>query len=492
MIDATIPEEDWRTILHLDIHPGNILLGDSDHGYPYYQRSVLTNFEQAICLDKDEARRKKQFADMRYQGQGSWRAPERSRGAQRVPAGSIHRPESWDLDQSTDVYNVGLVIRYMMCCTMVINGESFKARVQDNEESDIPKKARGEMKDHDRFPWSSYPRSYSISLVRTAQKCLRFLPFRKDATAEMRDRSKPSLLELFTIINENLAQLDSMYGSTFEAAQSVANHPLRVLFPKDVARFRMGAVFESAINPSVDALTHTLKEKRLVDITREFIKPYTDFLPGGITAPDNPIFTLSQVPDQLLAQVLSETEKIAREKITVKTQVSKRDLQLISVEHATTNAMKAINPNGVFTQHHWIATPRFYHPAEKLAAIGHLRTACAAQREALRSDLERLRADVASHKEDFADPSYDEAAREILRAIISSAKSSIDATDDTLDALRLLRDALSFGMALIALGGEMAIDEHTYEDYWAHVLPRVYRGVWDYYRSVPDLVRKLG
>jgi hypothetical protein len=271
----------------------------------------------------------------------------------------------------------------------------------------------------------------------------------------------------------------------------VPNHPLRVLFPKDDARFRIGAIFEPVINRSINTLTHVLKEQTFIDMTRRFFIPYNSLLPGEIVAPDNPILKLPHLSSQFLAQVLSKIEGIAEVKITGNLQGRKRDLQLISLEHATMTMMKTINPNGMFLQHQSIEITKFYDPIEKLTAIGQLRTACAAQRDDLKSDCEGFRDDILSHELDFADPSYSQEERDKLRAMIDSTKRDIDGTNNWLDALELLCDALSFGMALIMLGKEMAIDEHTYEDHWAHFLPIVYRGAWDYYRSVPDVVRKI-
>jgi hypothetical protein len=78
-----------------------------------------------------------------------------------------------------------------------------------------------------------------------------------------------------------------------------------------------------------------------------------------------------------------------------------------------------------------------------------------------------------------------------LKSIIDSTKQNTGEMKQTLLALQILREALSFGIALITLGNEMTIVEHTYEDHWAYVLPAVHRAMWDYFSSVPEVVKKL-
>lgn len=103
----------WRRLLHLNIHPTNILLDDADDTYPFYQRPVLGNWDSAIALDPNLAKRKVQMQQVRYTGMPYWQAPEM---CAQYKNNKKYVPGTWDLDHATDVYGVGLVIRYMMLC----------------------------------------------------------------------------------------------------------------------------------------------------------------------------------------------------------------------------------------------------------------------------------------------------------------------------------------------------------------------------------------
>jgi hypothetical protein len=192
---------------------------------------------KAICLDKNEARRKQQFVDVRYLGRENWQVPEKSVSNNRVPANAIHRPKERNLEQSTYVYAFGLLIRCMMCCVMDGKDGSFM-KCHKDEEADVPRKVNGDIEDDYRLLWFHYPCMYSKGLVSTVQMCMRFLHFVKASTPEVRACSRPSLRELFNLIHANLGKLDAMYGNFFEAAQGQANHPLRVLFPSKMPASR--------------------------------------------------------------------------------------------------------------------------------------------------------------------------------------------------------------------------------------------------------------
>jgi serine/threonine protein kinase len=210
--------EGWRRILHLDIHPGNVLFGEADSKYPYYKVPVLADFDKAICLDSNPVRRKAQFDEARYDGRNHWQAPENSPLHQNLK--EKHRPNQWLLDHATDVYSLGFVIRYMMCCTMDTAEKPWDG-LHKVEGTRFYERVKGAMDDnHLDLPWSLYPAVYSSVLIRLVLRCLAFLP---QADPSRRREHRISLFELRDIINKNLDRLDSMYEVHLKEPRAIEN-----------------------------------------------------------------------------------------------------------------------------------------------------------------------------------------------------------------------------------------------------------------------------
>jgi hypothetical protein len=79
-----------------------------------------------------------------------------------------------------------------------------------------------------------------------------------------------SLFELRDIIDTDLHRLDSMYGGAFEAVQSDTTHTFHVLVPKEDARFRLGILFPTDSDLSINDFV----AKEGMEVPREQTRPF--------------------------------------------------------------------------------------------------------------------------------------------------------------------------------------------------------------------------
>ena len=91
-----------------------MLLTGADSKYDFYPQPMLGGFGSALCLHPDPARRKAQFASVRFEGKQYMQAPEQ---CALYKKSKNYPPVRWDLDRTTDIYNLGLLIRHMMIYT---------------------------------------------------------------------------------------------------------------------------------------------------------------------------------------------------------------------------------------------------------------------------------------------------------------------------------------------------------------------------------------
>jgi serine/threonine protein kinase len=480
--------KDWRSILHLNINPKNIFIGGSDSTYPYYKKSMLGDFDLALRLENNPIRHKAQFDEVRYQGQDYWQAPEKMPLNKKLSKG-VWQPSEWPLDHSTDVYALGLLIRFMMCCTMDTNERPFMD-FHKHEEKNLARKAKNEIADNVEFPWTVYPRVYSTALVRTVQGCLIFLP-RVDASN--RRPSRLTLFQLRDIIKENLARMDSMYGDAFKAAQSEPNHSLRVLFPEEDARFKVGVLFKPEIEVNIDNLVTTTADNERTEETRKSFEVYEEMLhqtpetPGG---GDNRIAKLRQPSIEVLEKALEDTYVAVRQQTVAKFADTERERNLLALEHATATMKKCLNPHGVFKQYQGRKNPGFYAPRIKLITLSTMKTECLTLSHTMQDTLQEDTKNIALREADitalYGDDLETRQEKETLVFIVEGAKRRAIELQETIDALELLHEALGFGIGLLLLGKEKDIDEFTYDDRWTHALSDAHRGVWEYFWSVPD------
>lgn len=112
-IDEEEGRESWVPFLHLDIKPDNIFLTDPGDRYDFYKQPVLADYDSSAIMIEDPRLRDENCSQARWNGTEYWQSPE-----QCVVYNDDYDypPSKWPLSASTDIYSVGLVIRYMMMC----------------------------------------------------------------------------------------------------------------------------------------------------------------------------------------------------------------------------------------------------------------------------------------------------------------------------------------------------------------------------------------
>lgn len=66
----------WGPIVHRDIKPDNIFLGDADPAYKFYRRPLLADFGLSFTLDEyDEELQGQDVGDTRKVGTAGWQPP---------------------------------------------------------------------------------------------------------------------------------------------------------------------------------------------------------------------------------------------------------------------------------------------------------------------------------------------------------------------------------------------------------------------------------
>jgi serine/threonine protein kinase len=478
--------EGWRRILHLDIHPGNVLFGETDSKYPYYKAPVLADFDKAICLDSNPVRRRAQFDEARYDGRNHWQAPENSPLHRNLK--EKHRPNQWLLDHATDVYSLGLVVRYMMCCTMDTAEKPWDG-LHKAEGTNFYHRARGTIEDNDvEFPWSLYPAVYSSVLIRLVLRCLAFLP---QADPSRRKQHRISLFELRDIISTNLDRLDSMYGGAFEGAQSDRTHPLHVLVDEEDARFKVGGIFPVDFDLRVDDFVDSEATTTAREKARPFFRDYQSLAHAAPIPENNSISELPCPSMETMQKAIDETYAAVHQTQVAQAHSSERDTKVLALDHAITTIKKRVNPEGTFKQHIGGKDLKFYSPAQKLFTLASIETCCQERIKSSENELQDKIESIAARDEDIAAMNdEDPAEKEALQSIVDSVRNKLPEMREGIDALKLLCEAANYGRSLLLLGKEADITEHTFDERWSEVLSDAHRGVWDYFWSVPDGVMR--
>jgi hypothetical protein len=443
------PAEDWHPILHLDIKAGNVLLGRPDAKYPYYKNMVLTDFDLAVRVDSDPARQRAQFDQVRNVVGSIKRAPELS-SAHKRETQRTYTPKGWTLDDRTDIYALGSLIRHMMCCTLVTFANPYE--LEQLEAENFLARSKGGMKDTElEFPWTSYPDVYSTGLVKLVIDCLSFAQERRPDLPRLRER-----------VDDNFARHDSTYGAAAEVSQAAdnANHPLHVLVPREDPRYQLGAVFDAQNEKSAKDFVHSKVTTAEKADTRHVYEPYKQLLTLDAIPADSRLANhLPVVAAEAMESALNDVSTAIRARLISKEEETEdqrieRERSRITLDHATSTITKCVNPHGTFQQYVQKQDVETFEPIMKNRVM-----------HAIKSEAERR-----------------------MKIIKRTKNLGADENKERVQAFQVLCEAMVFSRCLLVLGQEEDIDESTFDEGWVGKLPEVHRGVWDYFWSRPDIL----
>ncbi|KAF2134925.1 kinase-like protein [Dothidotthia symphoricarpi CBS 119687] len=465
--------EGWRSMLHLDIKPKNILLNDSDPTYTSYRTPVLADFDSSLRLSSHLPTRESETKSVRWGGTNFWQAPEQ---CAMYKDEKRYTPKDWKLDQSTDIYGLGLVMRFMMmCCQSSINGTAWNyTRIEafhNYERSKFPGEAEGLPKTPEyEFSWSNYPGVYSSALIKAVRKCLAFRgvldPTKKDK------RHRPTLIELEKLISSNISRLDLLYGDKLEAAQQRPEHPLHVLFPETDSRFAIGATFEPEQRHSIEKLIR-------LSITDDERYAARESHANIIARLQDQSEREASLPSrESLEQAL---EKVIDQVRPLMTQSDMPELNVLALHFARTTILKCVNPEATFVQKTGKQALKFFAPETKHFILSYLKSSVAGLAQEKNQMIKKRVAEM--QKLEGIDPLTDENIEE------ESKKAEIlGRLEEMALAFVLLEEATQFGLNMLTLGEELSstLGEGQYHKNHVTKISDVHKGVWEYFWSCPS------
>ncbi|CAE6998736.1 hypothetical protein PTTW11_00776 [Pyrenophora teres f. teres] len=486
---------DWRRILHLDINPDNIFLSGPNPKYTFYQQPILGSFDTALCLDPNPAKNKAQFDSVRFKSAKYWQAPEQ---CMQYAKSGHYPPSRWELDHATDVYSLGLVIRYMMMCAEEAPEKldgimKWEADNFANETNGLPNFPEYE------FPSAKYPHSarYSPDLMKTVQLCL---AFRSRYDPEKPEKNfRPTLLRLRNIINENLATMDAKFAAKIKEVQARPGHKMRTIFPDEDSQFAIGAKMPPV--PKVDMVDLT-DAKAIGRDKKKALETWEAYL---VNAGREPILMDASV----ISAAFDDVVQKCREKVTEKAAEQKperRRLYLDALKHSMNTFQKCINPSGKFKQPRQKFEPDFFSPRNKRIVLNQIlvnsKIVRRESRVALQKNFEE-QDDTKSKLRQAEDnleiaksvPHQDE---EMVKSLASTCRQwqerqefkccQATALQDKISALDVLCEAADVDNSIFIFGSGLWPGEEVTEEqgHWFPKLSLVHRCVWEYFWARPD------
>ncbi|RMZ65996.1 g2-specific kinase nima [Pyrenophora seminiperda CCB06] len=480
----------WRSILHLQIHPANISFSEpNSQYYKFYQQPILGNFDKALCLDPDPVKRQAQFDSVRFKTIIDWQAPET---CSRHSGSEDYAPSNWDLDHATDIFSLGSLIRYMMLSTtkpdplppiMKYEGFNFASEAKLRPEE-------GEWE----FPRDGYPDSYSTVLIDTVQHCLAFRS--KLDPQQPHKKYRPTLLELRNVINQQLVQLDAEQPGDIAKMQANPAHSQRVIFSKEDAQFAIGAKMPPV--PQVD-MAELIDVEATQDDKEYARKTWSAFLANAGKK-------RSMVSITATLAALSHVQERTREKYSNKIASKQQRLVVFlnALQFATNTMRKSINPTGKFEQLRQHVRSDFFSPRFKrrvlnsFSKVSHdIRQETLKELEAIKKDRKHTEDELMRNKAvlEAAHGANDEAKTrevashlQVLQGQQGVKTSEIMVKQEKISSLELLRHATELGEALLILGSQLWPGEDVTEEHGNAMPSRsiIHRSVWEYFWARPD------
>ncbi|KAJ4374840.1 hypothetical protein N0V83_001918 [Neocucurbitaria cava] len=439
-ITAQKAKSKWRRILHLDIHPSNVVLAKQDPKYATYRQPVLIGFDLSTLLSDDPATRKQQLQQKRIPDDAGWTwlAPEQYR----VP-GKPSQIENWGVEHTTDLFSLAQVIRALMLCGTRPAEEIGKFQKDEMDSFRAEAISPDNVRSYE-VPWGVYPDIYSTALIQTVHRCLALRP------VQDRERPykpfRPSLYELRDRIDRHLSRLDTMYGGAAIAEQYGSEHPLHVVFPEEDPQYAIGVVF-SPQPPALTVQELSLasaddREKAMAhDSYTKYASKFQQvgneegFGRSGDSQP-NPL-----AQESALQSVITEV----RQEVLRSAHSAERDQRVQATDHAGSTILKCVNPHGTFKQLRGKQKPAFFSPEAKAATL---------------TSIKHWAGKLADEDNDPAQ----------------------------MKSLQYLQQAADIVLAVLVLGEESGLAPESADEHWMTTVSDLHRGVWEYFWSRPDAV----
>lgn len=489
-------DPDWRTILHLNIKPDNILLGDADTKNAFYQRPVLANFGNAVCLDLEPVKRRQQMDETRYIGTKNWQAPEQ-RDTRKTA--NHYPPSKWDLNHGTDIYAVEPVIRYTMICNNfgpgkchedLLNWESEDFVKETNthntaaEYQTTPKLYRASC---------GHAFAYSTHLIETVRQCLAFR--REPDSFQPKKKFRPTLFQLRDRIREAISKLDLDYGDAYKTAAANPNHPAHVLFPED--DYQIGSTFVPRPNLTLEDLTVNDASAEERSAALESWAQHAQSSEACTSA------SSTQQRNEAVEAVFDDIVARSRTMI-LQTSAPEQDTANFALEHATNTIKKCVAPAGRFKQVRTRLSPSSFSPEQKQKVLRAFERCALELGEEVKADAEGLkdkrrsahqRLDGAVQEQHEARTACSEGEVSVSRlgteiGFLEEQMSYFDgemaAGEEKLKALALLLEVVNMGLGLLVAREGLGIGEGFLEGHWMTRISDLHQGIWEYFWSRPD------
>lgn len=498
-LEPTSRRPGWRRILHLDIKAENIFLAGPDSKYAFYQQPVLGDLATALCLHPNHVQRKNQLSSVRFEGKQYMQAPER---CMQYKKSKDYAPATWDLDHSTDIYTLGLLIRYMMMCTRVTPEKPIDTYLGKLEADAFAAEAKGlpNVKEY-QFKDNNYPSVYSPALKDTALRCLAFRQ-RYDPSKPSK-KYRPTLFELRDIIEKHLSALDSKHLKDVETTQSDPRNTYRVLFPEEDQRFAIGAETQPIPPVNISQLVDREAKDSDKQNAHEVWSSYRNQYESGSGENASPSTSSMEI-------ILDDLNARARTQLTEMTKnvgdVSARQTVFNALQHANNTMLKCINPTSTFKQLRQKLRSDFFAPAKKremltqfLGCSKEIMTELTNEAEKLQKSKDQVEEEIAAAQEtlrsaqgaDVRDEAKVDRLTVELKYLVDKKdlKTSEEAVlQDKIASVKLFREAAELGEALLVLGEEFwpSGDISQEEEHWMPEVSPIHRGVWEYFFARPD------
>ncbi|KAF2816696.1 kinase-like protein [Mytilinidion resinicola] len=214
------PQPGWNRIVHRDIKPGDIFLGDPNPPYMGYLTPMLGDFGTALEMTDG-------LEFERRQGTPGWKAPEQMYSQADVARLSKPEQDALVFKDKTDIWAVGLVMWQLMRSSSYAyrHLKDIRVKIMDFEEPELESPyADGIVDDH----LKNYGAMYSTNLERLVQKCV-----------EAQQEDRPDINQLRRNVRRELVKAKGIFGDPEVAGPELLMEHLKVRLQDDA--FGVGA-----------------------------------------------------------------------------------------------------------------------------------------------------------------------------------------------------------------------------------------------------------
>ncbi|KAF2279800.1 kinase-like protein [Westerdykella ornata] len=252
---------EWRPLVHGDLNPANVFVGDNDPEYPFYRKPLLADFDFTWVEGES-------FIG----GTSGYNGPEKAMRTD-VPGYSLITKRA---DVRSDVFSLGVIaLELMVSCETKLHKEVVRGFQKANdrwernglnseEEINFHQRATGMPLKN---PWTRIPEIYSLGLVRLVQRML-----------YISHNSRPKLDELETEILQNLARQERLLGDRIKEPENAAVEGLRVHYKSRYEAldepFTRGKLFSPAKKRKFEGYANDFQNNRTPAQRRRALSQY--------------------------------------------------------------------------------------------------------------------------------------------------------------------------------------------------------------------------